>query len=43
MRLPSWVMNGTMVFPVKSWASRKVITGGAMVLHQFGEPMKIVS
>ena len=39
MRLPSCVMKGMRVLPVKSCAARKVATGGATVDHQQGEPM----
>ena len=40
---PPCVTNGITVFPLKSQLYRKVRTGGAIVLHQFGVPTKITS
>ena len=40
---PPCDMNGIIFFPEKLCSERNVVTGGAIVLYQFGEPMKIVS
>ena len=41
--LPSWVMNGAIVLPEKSYSDRKVMTGVATVPHQQGEPTTTTS
>lgn len=40
---PPCVTNGITVLPERSWLARKEATGGAIVLHQLGLPMKITS
>jgi len=40
---PPCVQNGARVFPEKLYVDKKVATGGAMVLYQFGVPTKIMS
>jgi len=37
------VMKGTTVLPDKSCSDKNVVTGGAIVFHQFGEPTNITS
>ena len=41
--LPPWVTKGMMVFPERSYVSRKEYTGMGMSYHQMGYPRKIVS
>src|SRR5574344_911399 len=40
---PPCVQKGIIVLPVKSFSLRKLITGGAKVLNQLGDPINTVS
>lgn len=43
IRLPSRVLNGTIVLSKKSYDARKVVKGDAIVTQQQGEPTRITS
>ena len=40
---PPWVINGITVLPLRLLSAKKLLTAGAIVPHQFGEPIKIIS